>query len=121
MPGQRGFTLLEVLIAVTVISLTLVCLAQLVTGSNRAAGQGEILAAAGELAEETLTQLLLHPDKADSIISRSRKQAMTRDWILTVAIRPCPDLPGMDLIRVTLSGEGLGRPLILARAVRHVP
>lgn len=119
MRRPRGFTLLEVLIALTILAVTALAVARQVGGGVAQLQRLEQKTLALQLAENELSRLREGSWPNPSSISRSVTY-MDQRWLVTTEINPTAD-PYLRRMTVDVAVEGIGgeeTPLISLSAFR---
>jgi type IV pilus assembly protein PilV len=111
---SNGFTLIEVLVALVILSISLLALAGLMVTTTRNNASGGHLTEAATFAQDTLERLrqspirespsgviLLNSTVTDSVVSTSTGITYTRSWIAVPNI-PAPNNT-LDTITITVS------------------
>ncbi len=114
-----GFTLLEVLMALTVVSISAVCFAQWISGSERYKSQIDGMVDAMGFASGMMENEILNIGTQAERLAGYRKEAGNRGWIVSVNRHPDREFPQMDRIIVELGGETLRQKIRLVHLVRR--
>ena len=114
MSAGRGFTLIEVLVALTLAALVMITVAQAVSLGGGYQHRARETTAAALLADEAMQMEVLGSGTDQPKLSQ---RAVQRGWHLQVARKPSAEITGMDHIHVTLNCPNLGRTIALDRWV----
>jgi prepilin-type N-terminal cleavage/methylation domain-containing protein len=114
----RGFTLLELLVALAITSLFTLWIAQLTTSTLKAKEKSDAYAEAALFCRE-----VLNSQTQDQAISASqsvdyRKTAVSRGWALIIERNSIPDYPGIEQITVSLDVKNGISPLKIRKWIR---
>jgi len=104
---QAGFTLLEVLMALVVISLSAVCLAQLIVGADSAWLKADKLSRGSEIAQEVMACELLGDPGAQQRVAAIQREAAAEGWRVDVDREPYREAPGCNVIVISVTGFAL--------------
>lgn len=99
---REGFSLLEILLATTILLAAIAVLGQLAQLGLRNAAEASKLARARQLCQNKLEAIVLGIDAAESIKDTPLKEAP--DWLYTVALEPI-DRDGMVAVRVSVKED----------------
>lgn len=118
MRSRAGFTLLELLVALTVFSLAAMALINLSGENTRAAGRIETKALAAVVAENRAVEVLANSRPPVVGVSSGAEQAAGRTWrwSRTVARTEDPDILRIDI--VVLDDAGPAGALTVFRSLR---
>lgn len=89
--SAEGFSLLEVVVALTVFSLGALATMNVLTQSSQTAGVREARLIAGIVAENQMALAMLGQDAPPLGDMRGRERAMQRDWVWERRITPSAD------------------------------
>ncbi len=108
--GEKGFTLLEVIVAVTIMGVGIAALAALFSGGLRLAGGSRAVAAASMYASQRLEEALLSPEASAGVSSGAFGEKYT--WTLRAEALPAEnDIPfRATRIEVTVAWDDAGNP-----------
>ena len=119
--GQRGFTLLEVLTALTITALGLTLISRMLFLSAHAEQNTRSLPEAALFLESVMETEALNLNRSDDMRRTWIESARNKGWNLTIHRKPEPEEPDLDRIDLTLTGNHIPYPLTLTRWVRHKP
>lgn len=114
--NKRGFTLLEVLVALAVLAIAMGALLRVASNSSATFTQLRDRTLAGWVAENALARFRLAqrwPSDGSRFNGRSQMAGRTWHWTITVASTPDPDLRRLT-IAVRSTGSDLPNPLLSA-------
>lgn len=94
----RGFTLLEVLVALTVLVLVMGALAKVGGSSGMILGQVEGSTAAGVVAADLCERVRLENEPPETGTRESRVRIGGRDWRVTRTVRPATDSGLLEIV-----------------------
>jgi len=117
--GDGGFTLLEVLVALVVISLFTVSIAQMISSASSARFRSRHLSAAVETAQEVLAAEFLTWQDSEKVSREIRRISETGGWQIDVKRDPIPDIQGCILLTVRVNRRDLDNPVELSRIFRE--
>lgn len=117
--SDRGFTLVEVLVALVVFSVAAVGLAHLVTETTSGAGHARAMALARIEADNRLVEAVSDPAviQAGSMTGTAVQRGQQLAWVRQIDVR---DEDGIAGIRVTVTDPATGQQLALRETLLTV-
>jgi len=105
-PDERGFTLLELLVALAVFSLAVMALLNLVAENIRTAGALEARVIARVVADNRAVEVLTAVEPPAPGEAQGEERAAGRTWRWTRLVSPTDD-PDILRVDIAVRGEGL--------------
>lgn len=107
--GERGFTLLEVIVAMALLAAGIVAISMLFTGSLRLSGGARDASAGSIYARQRMEEALLAPDPAEGVERGAFGEGYR--WVLETAFVPPEEEKPYDEIRyrVTVTWDDAGQ------------
>ena len=120
MRDRAGFTLVELLVALTVFSLAAMALINLSGENTRAAGRIETKALAGVVAENRAVEVLTSDRPPPLGVTNGVEQAGMRSWRWTrrVAVTADPDILRIDIVVLDPASPRPAGALTVFRSLR---
>lgn len=115
--SERGFTLIEILVALVISAMGLVAVAQMIGGATRAQIQAESIETAAMLASGAIEYALLPEPAASMGLANAIQQAEKRGWKLILSRQPAP-VEGFQTVHVAVTGPDLPHPVEVSRLIR---
>jgi prepilin-type N-terminal cleavage/methylation domain-containing protein len=109
-----GFTLLEVLVAVTVAGMFTIAFSQIVSISMAASRKAEMICQASRFAQESMALELLNSTTVEPDKKEISRQLNSRGWNVEIHHQPLPGCTGLEKITVTVTCPDLDRRFSLA-------
>ena len=125
MRQPQGFTLLEVLVALLILSVISALLAQLLIASASARDAAVQMNTAVQLADEIMTACMLEkqsgcaPDLSSGYLASLVRSAQSMDWQVHLQAKISLSFPSMMELIVTIDGPDLKHSVTLTRLVDH--
>ena len=116
--GTAGFTLIEMLCALSILALCLTGIAQLCTEATRASIRADQTRAATEFLEALSADLILSTPRLGFVNSEWVRKAAAKGWKLDIQRTAHPDYTGLVSVSVCLTIPPTGRQIRLTRMIR---
>jgi len=116
--SNRGFTLIEVLIALVISAMATVSLGYFVAGAGRMQNESNDISSAGMLADTVLELIVLHHQTENEEINTLISSAKTDGWNIQIQTRKPEIQTNLVRIDVIVSSSNLKKSIVVSRLLQ---